>query len=70
MEDAFSKAGIGHAMDAVILDRIMESNGLDKDGLDRVKEEYITALDSILSCNPNKRILSRRKGASGAHRRE
>ena len=57
VEDAFSKAGIGHAMDAVILDRIMESNGLDKDGLDRVKEEYITALDSILSCNPNKRIL-------------
>jgi phosphoglycolate phosphatase-like HAD superfamily hydrolase len=57
VEDAFTKAGIGHAMDSVILDRIMESNGFAKDGLDRVKVEYITALDSILSRNPNKRIL-------------
>lgn len=57
VEDAFTKAGIGHAMDAVILDRIMESNGLDKEGLDRVKEEYVASLDSILSRNPNKRIL-------------
>jgi phosphoglycolate phosphatase len=57
VEDAFSKAGIGHAMDAVILDRIMESNKLEKDGLDRVKQEYIGILDSILSQNPNKRIL-------------
>lgn len=57
LEDAFSKAGIGHAMDAVILDRIMESNKLDKGGMDRVKEEYLLNLNSILSQNPNKRIL-------------
>lgn len=57
VEDAFTKAGIGHAMDAVILNRIMESNRLDKGGLERVKEEYIAALDSILSRNPNKRVL-------------
>ena len=57
VEDAFSKAGIGHAMDAVILGRIMENNKLDNEGLDRVKEEYISILDSILRQNPNKRIL-------------
>lgn len=57
VEDAFSKAGIGHAMDAVILDRIMENNKLDKSGLEKVKEEYIVILDGILSRNPDKRIL-------------
>lgn len=57
VEDAFSKAGIGHAMDAVILDRIMESNRLDKKGLEKIKEEYIGVLESILKQNPNKRIL-------------
>lgn len=57
VEDAFSKAGIGHAMDAVILDRIMESNRLDKSGLERVKKEYIGILDLILSENTDKRIL-------------
>lgn len=57
VEDAFAKAGIGHAMDAVILDRIMESNGLEKAGLEHVKQEYIRTLESILSRNPNKRIL-------------
>jgi phosphoglycolate phosphatase-like HAD superfamily hydrolase len=57
VEDAFSKAGIGHAMDAVILDRILESNRLDKSGLELIKEEYIRILDSVLKRNPNKRIL-------------
>lgn len=57
VEDAFSKAGIGHAMDAVILDRIMESNKLDKRELEKVKGEYIVILDEILSRNPDKRIL-------------
>ena len=57
VEDAFSKAGIGHAMDAVILDRIMETNHLDRTGLEHVKEAYIEVLGSILSQNPKKRIL-------------
>ena len=57
VQDAFSKAGIGHAMDAVILDRIMESNRLDKRELERVKQEYIRILGLILSENPHKRIL-------------
>ncbi len=57
VEDAFSKAGIGHAMDAVILDRIMESNQLDKSGLERVKQEYIDILGLILRENSQKRIL-------------
>jgi phosphoglycolate phosphatase-like HAD superfamily hydrolase len=57
VEDAFSKAGIGHAMDAVILDRIMENNKLDKNELEKVKREYIVILEGILGRNPNKRIL-------------
>jgi len=57
LEDAFSKAGIGHAMDAVILDRIMEINKLDKGEIGRVTSEYIGILDLILSKNPNKKIL-------------
>ena len=57
VEDAFSKAGIGHAMDAVILERIMENNKLDKNELAKVKEEYIVILEGILKKNPNKRIL-------------
>lgn len=57
VEDAFSKAGIGHAMDAVILDRIMESNKLDKSELEKVKGEYVAILDEILNKNPNKKIL-------------
>ena len=55
--EAFSKAGIGHAMDSVILERIMESNCLDKNELDRVKEEYINILHTILEQNPRKRVL-------------
>lgn len=57
LDDAFTKAGIGHAMDAVILDRIMESNKLDKSRLEEIKKQYITILDSILRDNPKKRVL-------------
>ena len=57
VEDAFSKAGIGHAMDAVILDRIMDSNQLNKKDLETIKEEYVGILESILENNPNKKIL-------------
>ena len=57
LEDAFSKAGIGHAMDSVILDRILESNRLDKGELNRVKQEYIRILGEILHQNRSKRIL-------------
>lgn len=57
IENAFSKAGVGHAMDAVILDRIMEDNKLDRGGLDRVKEQYVLILQSVLDQNPDKRVL-------------
>ncbi len=57
LDEAFSKAGIGHAMDAVILDRIMEKNNLDKEELDQVKKTYIEILEFILSRNPLKRVL-------------
>ena len=57
LEDAFSKAGIGHAMDSVILDRILENNRLDKNDLGKVKEEYIQTLQRVLSQNQNKKVL-------------
>lgn len=57
IEDAFTKAGIGHAMDSVILEKIMESNSLDKGELDRIKAEYIDILHNILKLNSKKRIL-------------
>jgi len=57
IEDAFTKAGVGHAMDAVLLDRIMEENKLDRSGLDRVKEQYVLILQSLLDQDTNKRVL-------------
>ncbi len=57
IEEAFSKAGIGHAMDSVILNRILKSNKLDKSELVKVKEEYINILHTVLNQNQNKRIL-------------
>lgn len=57
VEDAFSKAGIGHAMDSVILERILEGNCLDISELDRVKTEYVSILHTILDQNPRKKIL-------------
>lgn len=57
IEDAFTKAGIGHAMDSVILDRIISSNGLNLEDLERIKSHYIIILKEILYRNHNKRIL-------------
>jgi len=57
VENAFSSAGIGSAMDAVILDRIMESFKLDKNDLDRVKKVYVGILKDILNQNQSKNVL-------------
>jgi len=57
VEDAFSKAGIGSAMDAVILERILTNLNLDKSELERIKKVYINILHHILEENKNKRIL-------------
>jgi len=57
IEDAFTKAGIGHAMDAVVLDRIMEANKLDRKDLGRIKEQYVLILQSVLDQDSNKRVL-------------
>lgn len=57
IEDAFAKAGIGHAMDSVILDQILSSNGLNLEDLERIKSHYIVILKEILYRNHNKRIL-------------
>ena len=57
IQDAFTKAGIGHAMDSVILDRILSNNKLDTGELDRIKTHYVKILKEILDENENKRIL-------------
>ncbi|QOX63263.1 HAD family hydrolase [Anoxybacterium hadale] len=57
IEDAFTKAGIGHAMDSVILDRILSSNGLNMEDLENIKLLYTKNLKEILDHNVNKRIL-------------
>ena len=57
VENAFSRAGIGSAMDIVILDRIMESFHLDKKDLESVKKVYVGILEEILNENQSKRVL-------------
>lgn len=57
IENAFSKVGIGSAMDSVILDRIMEAFNLNKRDLERVKDVYQGILIDILDKNTTKRIL-------------
>lgn len=57
LEDAFSKAGIGHGMDSVILEKVMKSNSLDQSGLDGVKKEYNNILTTLLADDTNKRVL-------------
>lgn len=57
IENAFSRVGIGSAMDAVILDKIMDSFHLDKGDMDQVIQTYIEILTDILNKNENKRVL-------------
>lgn len=57
VEEAFRHAGIGSAMDTVILHRIMDYFGLDKADLDLVKKCYMEALIEVLNENNEKRVL-------------
>lgn len=57
IENAFSRAGIGSAMDAVILDRLMVSFDLDKSDLEIVKSTYVGFLEEILNENQQKKVL-------------
>ncbi|MGI6730927.1 MAG: HAD family hydrolase [Anaerovoracaceae bacterium] len=57
IENAFTKVGIGSAMDSVILDRIMNSFDLDPKHLGKVKELYVKNLGEILEANETKRVL-------------
>ncbi len=57
-------------MDSVILDRIMEDNKLDRGGLDRIKEQYVLILKSILDQDSGKESAARSEGAFGVHRRQ
>ncbi len=55
--DAFSSAGIGHSMDSVILERILQNNRLEIAELEKIKSEYIITLRDILDRDEKKRIL-------------
>lgn len=57
IDNAFAKAGIGSAMDAVILERIMDTFQLDKDDLDKLKSVYVEILGEILRDNKEKKVL-------------
>ena len=57
VENAFTKVGIGSAMDSVILDRIMEAFQLNKNDLEQVKNTYRGILTEVLDRNEAKRIL-------------
>lgn len=57
IENAFTKVGIGSAMDSVILDRIMEAFQLNKNDLEKVKSTYRGILTEVLNNNAAKRIL-------------
>ncbi|MDD4566230.1 MAG: HAD family hydrolase [Eubacteriales bacterium] len=57
LEDACLKARVGHSMDSVTLNRIFERYQLDKNELEKVKEEYIHILRRILIQDQNKKIL-------------
>ena len=57
VENAFARAGIGSAMDGVILHRIMDSFGLDKSNMENVKRQYVGILEEILNENQSKTVL-------------
>lgn len=57
IKDAFKKAGIGHAMDSVILDKIMNRFEIPENDLIRIQTRYIEILDDILEKDENKKAL-------------
>jgi phosphoglycolate phosphatase-like HAD superfamily hydrolase len=57
IENAFTKAGIGHAMDATVLNKIIEINQIDPEDLPKIRGHFLDNLKSILENNPEKRIL-------------
>ncbi len=57
IEDAFEKAGIGQAMDAVILDRIIKSSRISNADYNEIQKVYARKLSEILVVNPDKRVL-------------
>lgn len=57
IKDAFSKVGIGSAMDTVILDRIIKECAIENGDIKQIKRVYIEELDRILAADNNKRVL-------------
>lgn len=57
IEDAFARAGIGQALDSVILERIISAFGLVDADITEILQVYIQNLTVILEKNPDKRVL-------------
>ncbi len=57
IENAFEKAGIGRAMDAVILDCILESFSIADADREGIMSAYISNLEEILRYNESKRVM-------------
>ncbi|MDR1135613.1 MAG: HAD family hydrolase [Clostridiales Family XIII bacterium] len=57
IENAFSAAGIGSAMDSAILERIMRQFDIDRRDLNEIKSLYVDILKGILERNRHKCIL-------------
>jgi len=57
IEDAFEKAGIGRAMDAVILENIFEGFRIPDPDREGVMARYIANLGEILKQNEQKRVM-------------
>ncbi len=57
IKDAFSKAGIGHAMDAMILEKIMGKFNISESDLIKIETAYLRNLENILKNDESKRVL-------------
>jgi len=57
IEDAFERAGIGQAMDATILSRIISHFGIVDADLTQILSDYAGHLAEVLRKNPDKRVL-------------
>ncbi|MDR2157290.1 MAG: HAD hydrolase-like protein [Clostridiales Family XIII bacterium] len=57
IDDAFRRAGIGRAQDAVVIDRIMTQNGIPAVDLETIKTVFIDNLQRILNNDNEKRVL-------------
>lgn len=57
LEDAFSRVGIGRAMDSAILSRLMSEFQIENQELARIRSTYVAFLEEILAASTTKKVL-------------